>query len=336
MTLNQRIEAFDQLGKHLASLEPDQKRDLFQRAADQNPWFTPDSLALAFQGIIFMLGKEKLIDWTGNYALEPSQIKKIGVVMAGNIPMVGFHDFLSVLMSGHQLVAKTSSQDNVLIPYLGRKLIEIEPKFESRISFQERLNGCDAMIATGSDNTSRYFEYYFRNIPHIIRKNRSSCAIIMGEESPIDFKELGKDIFSYYGLGCRNIAKLYIPDGFDLSEVLRAWESYKDIVNHNKYANNYDYNKSIYLVTQVPFLDTGFVMLTESEALVSPISVVYYEVYLTLDDLRQKIAKQKEKIQCIVSAKGWYKGSIPFGQTQHPEVWDYADQVDTLDFLSRV
>jgi len=190
------------------------------------------------------------------------------------------------------------------------------------------------MIATGSDNTSRYFEYYFRNIPHIIRKNRTSCAVILGEETPEEFCELGKDIFSYFGLGCRNVSKIFVPENFDFIPLLDNLASFKPIIHHHKYANNYDYQKSILLVNQIHHYDTGFLLLTENQNLVSPISVMYYEYYVDQTDLNSKLLSHQEKIQCIVSAKGWYKKSIPFGDAQFPEVNDYADGVDTMAFLT--
>lgn len=332
----ERVAAFAQLGKEMVTLHPEDKDRLFDLARSQNAWFTNASLELAWHGIIQMLSFQTLAEWIGRYSLEPAGRKKVGVVMAGNIPLVGFHDFLCVLISGHDIAAKASSQDAVLIKFLTQKLLEIEPRFSDRIAFPERLNGCDAMIATGSDNTSRYFEYYFRDIPHIIRKNRSSCGVVMGEETEADFADLGRDVFSYFGLGCRNVSKLYLPEGFELFNLLKAWEPYQDVIQHNKYANNYEYNKSVYLVGRQPFLDTGFVLATESPELVSPISVVFYERYSTLEDLRQKIRGHHNKLQCVVSAKSWFKESVSFGAAQLPQVSDYADQVDTLDFLSGI
>ncbi len=336
MTLHQRIEAFSNLGKRMQTLSDTEKGTLFRQANDRNAWFTPEQCNHAWEGIVHLLSESKLAQWTLGYALEPAAVKKVGVVMAGNIPMVGFHDFLSVLMSGHHLIAKTSSQDDVLIPFLAKNLIDIEPAFQRFVSFEERLNGVEALIATGSDNTSRYFEYYFRSVPHIIRKNRSSCAILMGDEPTEAVTDLGKDVFAYFGLGCRNVSKLYLPEGFDATTVMEAWQPYASVANHHKYVNNYDYNKSIFLVGRTPFLDNGFVLLTESASLVSPISVVYYETYRNQQELRLKLEAQKEKIQCMVAANGWFKGSVPFGKAQLPELWDFADGVDTLQFLANV
>jgi len=334
MTLQHRIEAFAQLGNKITRLPAEELNVLTDKVRNENPWFTPESTTMALRGISKFLDKETLGKWTGNYSLSNSSMKKIGVAMAGNIPLVGFHDLMCVLLSGHQLVAKLSSQDSVLMNFIKDSLIEINPAFSERIFFEERLKNLDGMIATGSDNTSRYFEYYFRNVPHIIRKNRTSCAAILGEETPEEFRELGKDIFTYFGLGCRNVSKIFVPENFDFIPLLDNMESFQPIIHHHKYANNYDYQKSIMLVNQTHFYDTGYLMLTENQNLVSPISVIYYESYKDQNDLNSKLKSHEQKIQCIVSAKGWYKKSIPFGDAQFPEVNDYADGIDTLSFLS--
>jgi hypothetical protein len=247
---------------------------------------------------------------------------------------VGFHDFLSVLISGRKLKAKLSSQDSVLLAHLADRLIEIEPAFKGQIQWDERLHHIDALIATGSDNTARYFEYYFRNIPHIIRKNRSSCAVLKGSETIAGLHALGVDVFSYFGLGCRNVSKLYVPSGYDFIELLQTWEVSPKNIDHHKYANNYDYQKALLLVNKIPFFDNGCVLLREETALVSPVSVLYFEYYSDLHDLHQKIEVHREKIQCIVSEDGWFKNSEVFGHAQFPDVRDYADQIDTLKFLT--
>lgn len=332
MTLEKRIIAFHKLGQLISNLPPEKKEDLFIRTANENPWFTSESVGQALNGISKFLNQQALEKWLRPYSFNNTS-KKVGVAMAGNIPLVGFHDLLCVLLAGHQLIAKLSSNDSVLMKFIKESLLEIDTAFAENIFFEERLNGVDAIIATGSDNTSRYFEYYFRNIPHIIRKNRTSCAVILGEESSSEFSILGKDIFSYFGLGCRNVSKIYVPENFDFKPMLKSWEPFQPIVNHHKYANNYDYQKSILLINQVHFYDSGFVLLTKNENLVSPISTVYYEMYQDQADLSAKLDARHEKIQCIVSANGWYKGSIAFGEAQLPAVDDYADGVDTMKFL---
>lgn len=333
MNLTKRIDAFIKLGEKINQVSHAELHEILENVKNQNPWFTEDNVKLSLTGIAKFLTKTNLEKWTSSYGLNPKEVKKIGVAMAGNIPLAGFHDFLSILISGHQLIAKLSSQDSILIKWLTNILISIEPEFSSSIIFQERLNHVDAMIATGSDNTARYFEYYFRKVPHIIRKNRSSCGIILGEESGEELKVLGQDVFTYFGLGCRNVSKLYVPEGYNFIGMLDSWSSYQNIIHHHKYCNNYDYQKSILLVNGNTFLDTGYVLVTENEALVSPISTIYYEIYTNQTDLSQKLDRHREKLQCLVSANAWYKESVSFGKAQLPDVWEYADHVDTLAFL---
>jgi hypothetical protein len=256
--------------------------------------------------------------------------------MAGNIPLVGFHDFLSVLISGHFLLAKLSSDDDVLMRKLANMLVAIEPAFANNFEFVDLLKEADAIIATGSDNTARYFEYYFSKRPHIIRKNRTSVGILTGHEETEDLRNLGEDIFRYYGLGCRNVSKVFVPEGYTFDKLFEANEHRQNILEHHKYHNNYDYNKSILLVNREPHFDNGFLLITPSQQLVSPISVLFYETFSSLHDLRAKLTAVKDKLQCVVSAHGWLEGSIPFGQAQCPMVWDYADGVDTLNFLQKL
>jgi hypothetical protein len=249
--------------------------------------------------------------------------------MAGNIPLVGFHDFLSVLISGNNILAKTSSKDAELIVYLGEILCSLNPAFRQRIKFTEGiLSDFDAVIATGNDNSSRYFEYYFGKYPHIIRKNRNSVAIIDGNETDQELENLGTDIFSYFGLGCRNVSKIYLPGGYDFHTMIRNWNRFSDIINHSKYANNYEYNMAVYLVNKEKFLDTGYMLLKESTELSSPVSVLYYEFYNSEEILSGEIDKLKEKIQCVTG-----NNYIPFGKVQFPKLWYYSDNIDTLDFL---
>jgi len=336
MILEERIEAFQALGHKINNLTPEERELIYDKARNLNPWFIPSSIELSLNGISQFLNKEKLQKWVEPHGQLPQKDKRIGIVMAGNIPLVGYHDYLSILISGNQSVIKLSTQDNFLLPTLHKWLVEIEPRFTAKVNYEERLNMVDGIIATGSDNTARYFEYYFRNIPHIIRKNRSSIAIIMGEEDQTHLNELGKDVFSYFGLGCRNISKIFVPEGYEFIKLFEAWNSFKDIIHHHKYSNNYDYQKSILLVNKVPHFDNGFVLITENESLVSPISVVYFETYLTQKDLKSKLKAHRDKLQCLVSANGWFEGSIPFGKAQLPELWDYADGQDTLAFCREI
>ena len=334
MSVDERIAAFHRLATSLVTLEEDKFQSLALKTASENPWFTEKSVRMAVSNLQSILSKEALSEWTSHYDLDV-KTKKIAIVMAGNIPLVGFHDFLCVLISGHSVLIKTSSKDNTLIRFITDLLISIEPRFKERIEFAEQLKGFDAIIATGSDNTSRYFEYYFKKYPHIIRKNRTSVAVLTGLENNHELETLGIDVFSYFGLGCRNVSKLFVPKGFFIESIFPAWETYHDIIHHHKYCNNYDYQKSILLITRTPFLDGGYVMLQETESLVSPISVVYYEFYNSADDLVSKLSANQQKIQCIVDNSGQYS-KIKFGQAQSPGPEDYADQIDTLKFLTEL
>ncbi len=334
--LNDRIRAFSTVGEILKNLRPSELNTIYQRARGENNWFTEDNIDFALKGIQNYLNKEKLTEWTKNLSSTNKNPKEIGLVMAGNIPLVGFHDFLTVLISGHILRAKLSSQDSFLIKYMANLLLEIEPQFSNFLRFEDRLKGLDAIIATGSDNTARYFEYYFAKIPHIIRKNRTSIGVLSHADTQEELQHLGEDIFRYFGLGCRNIAKLFVPEHYNFEPLFLALQSYEAVMMHHKYQNNYDYNKSIYLVNREPHLDTGFMLFRETTDLVSPISVIYYETYTSTEALENKLKTIQDKIQCITSQAGWFPGSIPFGTTQLPELWDYADRVDTLDFVNNL
>lgn len=331
MIPGERLAAFEKLGKYLSAIDEGTLGELALKVRNENPWFTPGSVNLALEGVTRYLQPEKMKKWVARYRLEPPESRKVGVVMAGNIPLAGFHDLLSVLVSGHEAMVKLSSKDAVLPAFIVEKLAEIAPGLASRITLASRLKQFDAVIATGSDNSSRYFEYYFGKYPHIIRKNRTSCAVLDGSENEEELRLLGKDVFTYFGLGCRNVSKIFIPETFDPVRLINAWDIYVDIIHHHKYHNNYDYQKSILLVNKLPFFDSGFVILQENEKLVSPISVVYLERYKDAAQLAGRMEHFSEKIQCIVGKEA--PAHIAFGQAQEPDVWDYADKVDTLKFL---
>jgi hypothetical protein len=338
MKLNDRIEAFAELGVILrtalagkTSKYTEGLTHLIETQHIENPWFTPDNVRMALNATAGELTYENLKNWTDSYpALNQNYDPlKVGVVMAGNIPLVGFHDFLSVLISGNSIITKTSSKDADLIRFIGDMVCDLNPQFKNRIVFAGgTLGGFDAVIATGSDNTSRYFEYYFGKYPHIIRKNRNSIAILDGTETDDELEALGTDVFSYFGLGCRNISKIFVPERFDLRRLSTNWEKYSCIINHSKYANNYDFNKAVYLVNKEKFTDAGFLLLKENRDLSSPVAVLYYEKYNSPEQVRKLLQEQKEKIQCIVG-----KNYIPFGKAQLPSLWDYADGIDTIEFL---
>ncbi|MEO8471638.1 MAG: acyl-CoA reductase [Chryseolinea sp.] len=331
MKAEDRITAFYHLGKKIRRLSEVDFQSLALAAKLENAWFTVDNVRMSLRSIGAWLESTKLLAWTVGYDLHTIP-KRIAVVMAGNIPLVGFHDLLCVLIAGHNILIKTSSKDSALIKFIVQGLIEIEPRFEDKIEIAERMKSFDAIIATGSDNTSRYFEYYFSKYPHIIRKNRTSVAIIHGNETGDQINALGTDIFSYFGLGCRNVSKIYVPSGYNVTRLLAAWNSFQDIIHHHKYCNNYDYQKSILLVSLSIFLDNGFLLLQESEKLFSPLAVVYYEYYESAEDLALRLQTSAEKIQCVVEE---CEGSeFKFGQAQFPSLGNYADQIDTLKFLT--
>ncbi len=335
MTLEKRKEVFHKLREYLVHQK---EEELFQwsiLAKNHNPWFDEKSVKYALSGLIHLLEENEIEVWLKNYAVKDEvESKKVGVVMAGNIPLVGIHDLICVILSGHKLHAKLSKSDEILMKKIIEKLLEIEPKLSDKIIIKDQLKDVDAYIATGSDNTSRYFEYYFSKKPNIIRKNRTSCAILNGNEKEEDLKKLSKDIYTYYGLGCRNISKVFISENFELNSLLEVLEEEgREIILHYKYANNYDYQKSIALVNGEKFFDTGNILLLESSQIVSPISVLYYEYYKDQRDLDEKLQKHKHKLQCIVSSNSWLDNSINFGEAQSPKINDYADDVDTMKFL---
>lgn len=335
MKISDRIAAFARLGTAMTGLPAHEKSALFQRANNQNAWFTPASLEQAWQGISYMLAAEKLHQLMHPYTAVTAP-KTVGVTMAGNIPLVGFHDFMCVLLAGHRIWLKPSASDSVLILFVIDLLQKIEPAFADCIRVVDRLNGIDAAIATGSNNTARYFEYYFRTIPHVIRKNRTSCAVLTGSESETDFLALGQDVFSYYGLGCRNVSSLFVPAAYNFTPLLNCWQQFAAVAQHHKYANNLDYQKAILLVNKTPFLDGGHVLITQHTQVVSPISVVHYQPYNSVEQLHALVAERADQIQVMVSANGSFPGSKPFGVAQRPEPGDFADGIDTLAFLSAI
>ncbi len=352
MNLNQKKTAFIALGQFLSqfSLENSTKKesvlyndlffdrflDLIALSQSHNGWFTPEQVHFSITSWAEALMEENLNQWLSNYDFSEVQPKTIGLILAGNIPLVGFHDFLSVLISGHNVMVKTSSNDQKLLPFLAEYLIAVEPELAESITFADgKLENFDAVIATGSNNTARYFEYYFKDKPSIIRKNRNSVAVLNGQESKEDLIGLGEDIFRYFGLGCRNVSKLFVPKGYDFKLFFEAIFEYGDIIHYEKYANNYDYNKAVFLMSMFPLLDNEFLTLKEDESYASPISSVFYEFYDDLETIRTKLLEDSEKIQCIVS-NNLINDSISFGSSQKPKLWDYADNVDTISFLLKI
>ncbi len=331
MNLKERIEAFGKVGDRINTLKDDEISKYAAIARRENAWFTDNNVKMAFEGIGSMLDRKKLTNWLGNYQIHVEVPKIVGIVMAGNIPLVGFHDLMSVLLSGHYAAIKTSNKDTFLVKLLIEWIAEAGPGLKKNIAIRERLTDIDAVIATGSDNTARYFHYYFGNLPNIIRKNRVSVAVIDGTESKEELEALGKDVFSYFGMGCRNVSKVYYPGGYDVKQMFDVFMRYETMMDHHKFKNNYDYYKSIYLINKTPHLDTGFLLWKETEELVSPLSVIYGETYESKRSLTEKLERLDSKIQCKVG-----HGYIPFGHAQTPEPWDYADNVDTIKFLSTI
>ncbi|WP_396156626.1 acyl-CoA reductase [Flavobacterium macrobrachii] len=307
--------------------------DLIQLSQSHNGWFTPEQVCFSVQSWANALTDENLNQWLSSYNFIETKPKTVGLILAGNIPLVGFHDFLSVLISGHNVLVKTSSNDQHLIKFLANYLIAVNPDFEKYITFTDgKLENFDAVIATGSNNTARYFEYYFKDKPSIIRKNRNSVAVLTGDETKEDLINLGEDIFRYFGLGCRNVSKLFVPKDYDFKAFFEAIYEYKDVIYYEKYSNNYDYNKAVFLMSNFKLLDNEFLTLKEDSSYASPISSVFYEYYDDIEVLKTQLKNDADQIQCIVS-NNIVEHSIPFGKTQKPELWDYADNVDTIQFL---
>ncbi|WP_336690764.1 MULTISPECIES: acyl-CoA reductase [unclassified Chryseobacterium] len=305
---------------------------LLKRSEIENPWFTIENQKFALKQWTDLLTEENITDWLKEYQISKTT-KRVGLILAGNIPLVGFHDVISVVLSNHIPVIKLSSKDKYMIPFLLKKWNEFS---EGNVSFEfvEKLENFDAVIATGSNNTARYLEYYFKNHLNIIRKNRTSIAVLKGDETEEELKLLAEDIFRYFGLGCRNVTRLFIPQDFVLDRLFESFLDFQEIINHNKYANNYDYNRAVYLLNQDKFWDNNFVMLKEDEKLFSPLSVINFSRYSSLDEVKSFIAENEENIQCVVAKDELGLDSIKLGEAQHPGLNTYADNVDTMKFLS--
>jgi len=326
ISLNSRINLLNELGKYILS-DDIRWLEVKARATSSNPWFTAEQIDLATTNIASQfLQKEKLEEWVAQYQL-PAAAKTVGIVMAGNIPLVGFHDFLCGFVSGHNLLLKLSSKDSVLIAHLIQKLAEWEPQVPEQVRVPEMLKNCDAYIATGSNNTARYFEQYFAKYPHIIRRNRTSVAVLNGNETEEDLNKLADDVFTYFGLGCRNVTQICVPQGYDLERLLKVFHKYDDYINHNKYKNNYDYQLAVYLLNRVAYLTNGSILLIENSLPFSAVSVLHYRYYNNEQELAKELQESGD-IQCIVG-----NDFTPFGMAQTPALSDYADGVDTMAFM---
>ncbi|MRT91351.1 acyl-CoA reductase [Ancylomarina sp. 16SWW S1-10-2] len=354
MNLSERIEAFANLGQFLEQFQDTENEQNNHPLNEQfytdfayiidnphidNAWFTPAFVKKAIEGICSLLNSEKLTNWCNQYKVSNSNTnKRVAVVISGNMPMLGFQDILCVLISGHQFIGKLSTKNNRLLNFISQLLVEINKEFKDLITFtSERLNGkkdFDAIIATETNNSARYFEAYFAKYPHIIRRNRNSVAIITGNETKEELKNLGLDVFQYFGLGCRNVSKLYVPENYDVTKILDEWQVYEPTMDHNKYANNHDYQRSLYLMNAIKHYDNGFLLMKEDKSISSPISVLYYEYYKDLEQVNKHLEKDSENIECIVSQTR--ENTISFGKTQMPQLNDYADHIDTMAFLCQL
>ncbi|SHL24365.1 acyl-CoA reductase [Flavobacterium xanthum] len=349
MTLETKKSVFVELGKFLGQFSKDNTvkkpavlhNDTFFDAfialinlsQSHNGWYTADNVYFSIQSWAEALTDENLTKWLSEYDLQNRTSKNIALILAGNIPLVGFHDFLSVLITGNTVLVKTSSNDQHLLPFLAKYIIAVQPALAQNITFVEgKLENFDAVIATGSNNTARYFEYYFKDKPSIIRKSRNSVAVLTGNETKEQLTALGEDIFRYFGLGCRNVSKLFVPKEYSFVPFFEAIFAYQDVIHYEKYANNYDYNKAVFLMSNFKLLDNGFLTLKEDQSHASPISSVFYEFYEDINDLKTRLKSENELLQCIV-ADETIENSVAFGQTQNPRLWNYADNIDTISFL---
>lgn len=311
--------------------EDAQWASLLEKATRENPWFTPESLDFTMQQWSKLLATDNLEQWLSHYRF-PEKSKNIGLILAGNLPLVGFHDIICTLLCGHKAIVKMSSKDKSLLPFL---LNYWQKNTAEPLAYQwaDKLEGFDAVIATGSNNTARYLNYYFKDYPNIIRKNRTSVAVLTGEETDEDLANLAKDIFIYFGLGCRNITHLYLPKGFDLERLFSNFIEFKEIINHHKYANNYDYNRAIYLLNKEKFWDNNFILLRETDDLFSPLAVVNFSYYENLAEVQAQLVTNEKDIQCVAALPGVIARSVALGTTQCPDLSTYADHVDTMEFL---
>ncbi|MBT3935972.1 MAG: acyl-CoA reductase [Bacteroidetes bacterium] len=339
MEFEKRLKALIELGDFVKSgLAKNEFSELFHQAYIHNNWFTEEFCQLSFSSLVsHYLNEDKLNEWLGKYTFSNQANKKrIGLILAGNIPLVGIHDIISVFISGHISLLKLSAKDSILTKFFIGKLNEIDSESTSYFQIDDKLTGLDALIATGSDNSARYFEYYFRNCPKIIRKNRTSIAVLSGHETNEDLKLLEKDIFQYFGLGCRSVSKVFIPVDYDLNTLIEVFEKYRYFIDHNKYYNNYIYHKSIFLLNLDDHLDNGFLMLKENQSNHSPLAVLFYERYQNTTELENRIILSKDHLQVVVSKEQLSFPTHTFGSSQTPELWDYADEVDTLNFIHKL
>lgn len=335
MKLEERIEVLAKLRSYLIDSDSEEYMALLMLAKGQNAWFDESEVKHALFGLSSFLTIENLTEFTSNYVISESA-QRVGVVMAGNIPAVGFHDLLCIMLCGYGADIKLSSDDSVIILQIIEWLKEVNPGLVADFNIVERLelSNIDKVIATGSDNTARYFKQYFGKKKHIIRQSRSSVAVISGDETSEDFKALALDVFRYYGLGCRNVTQIYVPEGYSFQSMLDTFMPFEYVLNNNKYANNYTYNRSVALINKEEHLDTGYLLVKTNPQIASPIGTIHITHYDKYENIPMLIAENQDSIQCVVSKNGEYAGSFPFGKAQSPAIDDYADGVDTMEFLT--
>lgn len=315
--------------------------DLLEKTAIYNPWFTPTQSLKALES--WDKSMHQYQEWLTKESIkDPIHFseKIVGVITAGNLPLVGLHDIMCVLITGHKAKIKPSSQDNVLLKFIINTLLSYLPELNSRIEFTDGfIKDADAYIGTGSNNSARYFTYYFNQKPHIIRKNRNSVAIVTNETTTPEFSLLGEDIFTFFGMGCRNVTHLFVPKSFNFTPLFESWQHHYDMINHHKYANNYTYHKAILLMNLDKHMDNGFILLKENEAIHAPVSMLNFSFYTEIGALLNELEAKTEEIQCIVGPENIAQTSgniIPFGQSQKPALWDYADNINTISFLKQL
>jgi len=335
MTLSERIDVLVKLGEKL-QLKDEALQALMQKTYFHNRWFVVENVEKSIDAICtHFLNKENLENWVSNYDIPNNQNPKtIALVLAGNIPLVGFHDVLCVFIAGNKSKIKVSEKDQFLLPYLVKLMTEINGEVVDYFEFIERLKGFDAVIATGSNNSARYFESYFGKYPNIIRKNRNAIAVLDGQETAADLHSLGEDVFTYFGLGCRNVSKIYVPENYAFEPLLEAMHEYKEVILNDKYKNNFDYHYTLLILNKVDYKANGCIIMTEEKSLQSRIASLHFEYYKNDDTLVEDIASRKDEIQCVVTKKELDAVDIiPFGRAQKPTLTDYADGVDTMQFL---
>ncbi len=346
-TIEQRINVLHKLGDLFRDISVNKKKSIYKKwiekynkniisAYQYNNWFTKDNILLSLKNWSNELTSKNLSSWIYKYRTKDCSNKTVAIIMAGNLPLVGFHDFICATLLNYNCLIKLSSDDKVLMPLIVDFIDFILPGHKNKIDFTDQpLNNFDGVIATGSNTSFKYFEYYFKNYPKLLRKNRHSIAILDGNETKKDLIGLAEDIFNYFGMGCRSVSKIFVPNNYNFDLLFGAVYKFRDIINHNRYANNYDYNKTVYLMSEQKFIENGFFMLKEDKKLGSPIACLFYEKYNSHTEIEKYIELKKNSLQCIVSNIN-IPNTISFGESQKPKIDDYADNVNTLNFLLKI